>query len=62
MIRKLSGLVIAMALVSPAAAFAAPAKHHTPTKMKVGQACSSKKESTYKAHGYTCVKGHLRKA
>jgi hypothetical protein len=57
MIRKpLAVLVIALAL--PGLALAAKPK--AAPKLKTGMACTSKKEAYYKAHHFTCAKGHLK--
>jgi hypothetical protein len=58
MILRLVLLLVLAAIVLPTAALAARPK--TVKRMKVGQACSMKKEATYTAHHFTCVKGHLR--
>jgi hypothetical protein len=54
-------LVLALAvavLAVPGAALAAKPK--PPKGYAVGQACSTKKETTYRAHHFTCVNGYLQ--
>ena len=55
MLRNLVLTFIVASLALPAASLAAK-----PAKYKVGQACSTKKESTYLKHHFTCVAGHLK--
>lgn len=49
-----------VALTLPASAFAAKGKTTKSPKLKAGAACTMKKEAMYKAHRFTCVKGHLK--
>jgi hypothetical protein len=59
MFRRVTIAAAVVALLTPTAAFAAPKKTHKSMAYKAGQHCTTKKESTYKAHGFTCVNGHL---
>jgi hypothetical protein len=57
MIRGLVAIVIVAALALSGAALA---MKKPPKGMKVGAACSAKKEATYVKYGFTCVAGHLK--
>lgn len=59
MFRRLALALVLVATLLPSAALASKPKHGV--GMKVGQACSMRKQATYKAHHFKCVKGHLEK-
>jgi hypothetical protein len=58
MVQRVVLALAVAALAVPGAALAAKPK---PSKgYAVGQACSAKKEMTYRAHHFTCVGGYLK--